>query len=335
MPDVSVIVPCYNEQGTIRLLLSALVQQNYPLHDMEVIIADGLSTDGTREEIRAFASENPELCIRVIDNEKRNIPAALNYAIDNAKGKYIIRLDAHSMPDKQYIRESVRALEMHLGDNIGGVWEIRPGAKNLWARSIAIAASHPLGVGDARYRYTDRAGYVDTVPFGAFRRDLIDRIGPFNETLLTNEDYEFNTRIRQEGGKVWLDPAIRSIYFARPSISALARQYWRYGYWKAKMLKRYPGSVRWRQVLPPLYVLSLISLGILSIFFTPARWILGFLLFTYLLFLMITGFFASLKNRDIAVLLGFPVAVATMHLVWGSGFLWSSVEQLAFGKDDE
>ena len=236
MTLVSLIVPCYNEQDTIRLLLSALKDQTYPLSQMEVIVADGNSTDRTREVIHAYKRDNTELPINVIDNDNRTIPAGLNTAISAAIGEYIVRLDAHSMPDRHYVQRCYEALEQEKGENVGGIWEILPGAQSGVARSIAIAASHPIGVGDARYRHTERAGYVDTVPFGAFRRDLIDRIGPFDETLLTNEDYEFNARIRNSGGRIWLDPSIRSKYFSRATLTSLVEQYWRYGYWKAKML---------------------------------------------------------------------------------------------------
>ncbi len=153
------------------------------------------------------------------------------------------------------------------GDNVGGVWEIQPGATTWIARSIAVAAAHPLGVGDAMYRLAATASEVDTVPFGSFRRTLIEQIGGYNESLLTNEDYEFNTRIRQANGRVWLDPSIRSVYFARSTFKELVRQYWRYGYWKWRMLRHFPDTVRWRQALPPLFVLSLVCLLLFRSFF--------------------------------------------------------------------
>jgi len=219
-----VIVPCYNERGTIRLLLAALAAQTYPRSAMEVVIADGRSTDGTRDEITRFQQEHPELAIQIVDNSQRHIPAGLNRALEAAQGEIIVRLDAHSVPHEAYLARCVDALQAGRGDNVGGVWQIQPRGAGWIPRSIALAAAHPLGVGDAHYRFTERAQAVDTVPFGAFYRGLIDAIGPFDETLLTNEDYEFNVRIRQSGRRVWLDPQIRSTYFARGSLGALARQ---------------------------------------------------------------------------------------------------------------
>ncbi len=320
-PKVSVIVPCYNEQATIGLLLDALYAQTFPRSEMEVIIADGLSTDNTRSVIAEWTREHPDLAVRVVDNPRRIIPAGLNRAIAAARGEFIVRLDGHSVPAPDYIERSIAALEQGLGANVGGVWEITPSGKSWIARSIAAAASHPLGVGDARYRYASSAGEVDTVPFGAFRRSLIEQIGAFDESLLANEDYEFNVRVRAAGGKVWLDPAIRSRYFARPTLTALAKQYWRYGFWKAKMLRRYPKTIRWRQALPPLFVLALLALPVIGVFWRPALWLWVAQVVIYALALALAGLQMALKRRDLALAIGAPLAIATMHLSWGSGVL--------------
>jgi len=322
-PKVSVIVPCYNEQSTIRLLLEALHEQTFPRAEMEVIVADGLSTDGTRDAIAAFQKEFSELSVRVVENANRSIPAALNRAIEAARGEIIIRMDAHSKPYPDYVANSVSALLEGRGENVGGVWEIRPGAETWMAKSIAAAAAHPLGVGDALYRHTNQAAEVDTVPFGAFYRALIERIGAFDESLLTNEDYEFNVRIRRSGGKIWLDPAIRSVYFARASLLELIRQYWRYGFWKWRMLRRYPDTLRWRQALPPLFVLSVVSLAILSFFLPCARFLLAVELILYASIMVLAGGLAAYRQRELYLLAGLPLAISAMHLSWGSGFLWS------------
>ena len=322
MPKVSVIVPCYKEAAPIGLLLDALYAQTYPRHLLEVVIADGLSSDGTREAIARWQQVHPDLAVRVVDNPDRIIPAALNRALEAARGEIIVRLDAHSVPASDYIARSVAALEAGKGDNVGGVWEIRPGGSGWLAECIATAAAHPLGVGDARYRYAATAATVDTVPFGAFYRQLIERIGLFDECLLTNEDYEFNTRVRETGGTIWLDPAIRSVYFARPTLRALAKQYWRYGYWKVQMLRRYPHTLRWRQALPPLFVLALVVLAVVGAIWPPARWLLAFQAGAYAIALLVAGFHLAQRRGKPACVAGAPLAMATMHLAWGSGFLW-------------
>lgn len=323
MPKVSVIVPCYNEQSTIRSLLEALHGQTFPRGEMEVLIADGMSSDGTRREIAAFQRDFPDLDVRVLDNPHRTIPSALNRAIEASRGGIIIRLDAHSKPYPDYVENCVQAHGEERGDNIGGVWEIRPGAETWIAKSIAAAASHPLGVGDASYRHTNRAAEVDTVPFGSFRRVLIERIGFFDESLLTNEDYEFNARVRKAGGRIWLDPSIRSIYFARATLLELARQYWRYGYWKWRMLRRYPDTLKWRQALPPLFVLSLVLLLFVSIFIPLAGYVLAGEMLVYFSVMFLAGLYAARRLRKPYLLIGLPLAIPVMHIAWGSGFLWS------------
>ncbi len=328
MPLVSVVVPCYNEQDTIGLLLDALHNQSFPLAELEVVIADGLSTDRTREAIAAYQASHPELALRVVDNPRKIIPAGVNAAIRAARGEWIVRLDAHSIPKPTYIERCLAALQAGCGDNVGGVWEIRPGSAGWLAQSIALAAAHPLGAGDARYRVGGQAQAVDTVPFGAFHRSLLEQVGFFDETLLTNEDYEFNVRVRRAGGVVWMDPQISTVYFARSTLGALARQYWRYGYWKARMLRRYPETLRWRQLLPPLFTASLAGLGLLSLVWRPVGWLLAAEILAYTLALFTVGLRAAWQKRQPALAIGLPLAMGTMHLTWGSAFLWSFVTQI-------
>lgn len=323
MPRVSIIVPCYNEQDTIHLLLEAIHGQTYPRRELEVVIADGLSSDRTRERIAEFQRQRPDLLVRVVDNPDRSIPAGLNRAIDAARGEFIVRLDAHCIPRPDYVERCVAALEQGKGENVGGVWDIRPSGTGWQARSIAVAAAHPMGVGDARYRYTDAPQQVDTVPFGAFRRSLVETIGRYDERLLTNEDYEFNVRVRRHGGVIWLDPAIRSVYFARANFGALLRQYLRYGYWKARMLRRYPETLRWRQALPPVFVASLAVFALLSPWFPLMRKLFMIELGAYAFILLLVGLHTAWRHRDLALVPGVPLAIATMHFAWGSAFLWS------------
>jgi succinoglycan biosynthesis protein ExoA len=320
-PTVSVIVPCYNEEHTIGLLLDAILQQTFPIDKIEVIIADGISTDGTREIVKRFSLANPDLNVRVVDNIKRIIPSAINVALDCARGQVIIRLDAHSIPHPDYIERCLEVLEARGAANVGGIWEIRPAANNWVARAIAQAASNPLGAGDARYRFGGAAGEVDTVPFGAFRRNWIERVGKFDETLLTNEDYEYNFRIRQSGGTIWYDPSIRSIYFARGDYISLAKQYIRYGYWKAVMLSRNLESLRWRQAIPVLFILGILLLGCLSIWFEWSRLLFWGYLGVYLAITFIAGIVEAIRKKDIGLVIGFPLALWTMHISWGFAFL--------------
>jgi succinoglycan biosynthesis protein ExoA len=175
------------------------------------------------------------------------------------------------------------------------------------------------------YRVGARAGPVDTVPFGAFRRSLLMRVNGFDETLLTNEDYELNARIRREGGVIWLDPEIRSKYFARATLAQLASQYWRYGYWKFRMLRRYPSTLRWRQALPPIFVGGLLGTALCALLWSPALIVLGIELALYVAALVAAGIDIGVQGRAPGLIPGSMLALMTMHFGWGSGFLWSLV----------
>jgi glycosyltransferase involved in cell wall biosynthesis len=328
MKTVSVIVPCFNEEKTIGLLLDAICRQSHPQSEIEVIISDGISTDRTREKIKEFSEAHPGLSVKIVDNPERNIPSGLNHAIKAAEGEIIVRLDAHSVPDDDYISHCVASLNAGKGENVGGVWEIQPSEGGWIANSIAAAASHPLGVGDAKYRYGKVAGFVDTVPFGSFLADIFEKVGLFNEDLLTNEDYEFNTRIRQQGGRIWFDPRIKSVYFARSNYKALAQQYWRYGFWKWRMLQSYPNTLRWRQALPPLFALGLLILLFLSPWFSISFYILLFTLLFYCSSLFLSTVPLALRRKDLRYIFGISFAIVIMHMSWGFGFLWSMVKSL-------
>jgi len=198
-----------------------------------------------------------------------------------------------------------------------------------------VAASHPIGVGDALYRHAAKPAEVDTVPFGAFKRELLALIGFFDETLPVNEDYEFNARIRKSGGKVWLDPSIRSVYFARSTLAGLAKQYFNYGFWKWKMLRRYPDTLRWRQGLPPLFVLSLIGSGLFGFLWNGFWVLLAAEVVVYLLALNAAGVQRAVRQKKAFLVFGLPLAIAVMHICWGSGFLWSMIKGNTTKKNTE
>ena len=320
-PSVSVIIPCRNEEKTIHLVLDAIHAQTYPRELQQVVIADGFSEDRTREQIESFKTSHPDLVVMVVNNPKRIIPAGLNAAILASSGDLIVRMDAHSIPNPDYVALCVDALERNVAQNVGGVWDIQPGSNSWIARSIAAAAGNPLAVGDARYRFTDKAAYVDTVPYGSYKRELFNQIGLFDETLLANEDYELNTRIIQSGGKIWLDPKIRCVYFARSSLRALSKQYYGYGYWKFQMLKRYPETLRWRQALPPAFILGLLVTLLVGLFWKPSMVLFAAVLGVYLFALLSVGVHMAMKKSDILMVFGIPLAIITMHFSWGAGFI--------------
>ncbi|MEW6569358.1 MAG: glycosyltransferase family 2 protein [Chloroflexota bacterium] len=333
-PTVSIIIPCYNERRTIGQVLEAIRRQTHPLRDLEVLVADGMSNDGTRQVIADYARAHPDLSVRIVDNPARSIPAALNRAIEHSHGQVIIRIDAHALPYPDYVERCLETLNRTDAANVGGVWEIHAGGQGWRARAIAAAAGHPLGAGDARYRTRGQAGPADTVPFGAFRRQWLERVGGFDETLLTNEDYELNARLRRAGGIIWLDPRIRSIYYARSGLGALARQYFRYGFWKSRMLVRNVDTLRWRQALPPLFVAAGLGLALLGAAWHPAWALLGVQLGAYASVSFLVGAVEAYRRREVGLAVGFPLAIWTMHSSWGSGFLWGLLTWAVGGRHD-
>ncbi len=321
---VSIVIPCYNEEKHIYTLLKALHQQNYPTDQLEIIIADGLSTDNTLQQIERFKSAHPDILIKVLRNDQQIIPAALNLAIQASSGHYIIRMDAHSIPSATYIERCVRHLEAGIADNVGGLWLIQPAADSLIAKAIAFAAAHPFAVGDAKYRFSKQAAYVETVPYGAYRRDLFHNIGLFDETLLANEDYEINTRILKSGGKIYFDPQITIDYVARENLRSLWRQYFNYGFWKFKMLQKYPETIRWRQAIPPLFVISITMGSIIAVFVRIFRFFVLLELMIYFGLMILSSVKFAKKEKNPALLVGVPLAILTMHFGWGLGFLKSA-----------
>ncbi len=331
MNFVSVIVPCYNEEKNIGFLLEALNQQIYPHELIEIVIIDGQSTDQTISVINTEKEKYNKLSIKVITNPQKNIPASVNIGIRNSSGDIIVRMDAHSIPDPNYIKYCVADLNDNLGSNVGGRWIIIPGSESKMGKCISLAASHPFGVGDAKYRYSSDPGFVDTVPYGAFYRELIEDIGYFNEDLLANEDYEFNVRVRNSGKKIYFDPRIKTQYIARDTIMSLSKQYWRYGYWKFRMLKKYPDTIRWRQAIPPIFVSGIILLILAAIFIPMVWFILSIIILLYFLILSIGTLTVIDIEKESYCLIGTPIAIIVMHCSWGLGFIFSLAT--GFGKE--
>jgi succinoglycan biosynthesis protein ExoA len=331
-PLISIVIPCYNEESTIGQVLDSLYHQTYPRSQMEVIVADGRSTDRSRDIIQAYAEAHPDLRIYLLDNPNRTTPSGLNVAIAHAKGELIVRMDGHSIPPPDYVERLVALQLAGKGDNVGGICKIEPRTDTPVAKVIARAWGHPLAVGDSWYRRQDATPmYVDHVLFGTYRRETFGRLGGFNEALLTNEDYEMDARIRLAGGKVWLDPSIQVVYYPPATFRGLIRQYFRYGYWKLLMIWKYPSTLRWRQLLPPLYVLSVVGSVAIAPFWKVGAYLLMALLIPYISALVGAGILDAWRQRKGYYLWGLPVAIAIMHWAWGIGFLVRLGEVLIHG----
>jgi cellulose synthase/poly-beta-1,6-N-acetylglucosamine synthase-like glycosyltransferase len=260
--------------------------------------------------------------VRLVENPARNIPTALNLGIAAARHETIVRMDAHSVPSEGYVRRCVEALTEPGVAVVGMPWRIEPGAQTLAARAVALAVSHPFGIGDAKYRLAGTASQlVDTVPFGAFRKELWRELGGFNEELLTNEDYDFHYRVRQRGGRILLDTSENSVYFARPTFQALATQYARYGRWKAQMVKLHPRSLRVRQLVAPAFVLSVVLFALLSLWRAVALVPLALILGAYSSLALLFGWRLARKAGDLRLVPAVALAFFIIHAAWGASFL--------------
>jgi glycosyltransferase involved in cell wall biosynthesis len=324
METVSVIIPCYNEERFIGKALDQLADQ-FESDRYEIIVIDGRSEDRTRAVVDEFKMRRPDVKVVLVDNPARNIPTALNLGITAATGNIIARMDAHAVPSDGYIRRCVEVLQSGTAGAVGMPCLVRPGAGTLVARGIAAAVSHPFGIGDAKYRLGSGGPpqeSVDTVAFACFRKSIWKELGGYNETLHTNEDYDFNYRVRRSGREVVLDRSGHCDYFARTTLKALATQYIRYGGWKAEMIRLHPRSIKIRHLVAPLFVLSILVLGMLGLFWKPAWWLLLLEIATYLLCALLAGWQAARRSdNSLALVFVMPVIFATIHLTWGSSFL--------------
>lgn len=307
--EVSVVMPVYNEEKYIDRCLRSLKTQTYPKEKIEWLFVDGCSRDKTVEKIKQYEFSN----CRVLKNEKRLVTYALNIGVVNAVGKYIIRLDAHAEYKEDYIEKCVFYLDTLDADNVGGVAVTK--GEGFIGEANAEILSSKFGVGNSNFRTTDKSGYVDTVPFGAFRREIFDKIGLFNTDLPRSEDNDFNSRIRANGGKVYLSADIRFTYFCRNTFSGLLDQAIKNGNALFLTIRKNPKAMSLRHYVPFLFVLSLIIMPILSIFLPVFRWMFLIEGCVYLsLDLYFSLFYGKLKT--------FPYKVVTyplFHAVYGIG----------------
>lgn len=318
LPFVSVIMPVRNEAEFIGRSLKAVFGQKYPHSRMEIIIADGISTDGTRDLIEEHLGK-VDIPMRIIDNPDQIAPAGLNRAIAVSRGSIIIRVDGHCEIDDDYVSYCVYYLQSGKADGVGG--PIETVAETRESEAIAVAMSSSFGVGGSAFRTVkDRELEVDTVAFPGYRREVFERIGGFNQELVRNQDDEFNYRLRKNGGKIILTPFIRSLYYSRSTFKSLARQYFQYGYWKVRVFQLHPRQMSLRQFVPAAFVLTLFVLLVLSAVSSNALWF--FLLFSglYTSANIIASVLVSSKRR-FTLMPMIAASFAVLHFSYGIGFV--------------
>ncbi len=324
LPTVTVIIPCRNERGYLGACLDSVLAGDYPHELLEIIVADGMSDDGTRDVLQTYHARNAK--IRMVDNPGRIVPTGLNQAIKLATGEYIVRLDAHTEYAKDYIRQCVAVLQETGAVNAGGAWRTK--ASGFWQEAIALGFHSPFSAGGARSRDVDYDGPADTVIYGSWRRQTLLDIGLFDEELVRNQDDELNLRLTRAGGVIWQSARIRSWYQPRPSLSALWKQYGQYGYWKVRVIQKHKLPASWRHIVPGAFVGSVLLLSMLALFSQWARglWLLA--VGAYVIANLSATLWTCRRPRDWRFLPVLPLVFGAYQIGYGYGFLRGALDFL-------
>lgn len=314
---VSIILPVRNEANYIQRSLEAVLHQNYPPHLMEVLITDGMSDDGTREIIQGYLQTNPHL--KLVDNPGKIVPTGMNAALRVAQGESIIRVDGHCIIATDYIQRCIDHLQSDGIDGIGGPMETI--GETPLSEAIALCMSSVFGVGGSTFRtFKGNKLNVDSIPFPAYSRKIIEKVGLYDEELVRNQDDEYNYRIRETGGLLLLADDVRSKYYTRGNFKNLWKQYFQYGYWKVRVMQKHPRQMKVRQFIPPVFItaliLSIVSFPLFSWGWMPFAFVGGSYLLANLTVSFIT---AARKGWKYMPLL--PPTFAILHVGYGLGFL--------------
>lgn len=316
-PFVSVVMAIRNEEAVITDSLLRLMAQDYPAARTEIIVVDGDSDDATIDRVKEVIVDHPDRDITLLHNPDRIVPISLNLAIRASRGDIIVRMDGHAFMADDYISACVRSLDEHDADVVGGPLETK--GHGRFGRAVAYAQSSPAGIGNSHFRYANKGIEVPTVPFGTFRREAFERAGLFDESMVRNQDYEMNTRIRDTGGKIYLDPRVRVSYRPRGTLRGLWRQHVEYGWWRVETLRRHPDSARPNHVLPLLLVAGLL-LPIPLLRARLIRWGWQALVATYGSFVA-AGTLVQIRRGARAELPGVALAIMAMQVGYGLGSL--------------
>jgi len=315
-PFVSILLPVRNEEKYIKSCLQSLLSQDYPLGKMEILIADGLSTDNTRSVINELKLDHSH--ISLFDNPGRIVPVGLNILIREAKGDVIIRVDGHTTISSDYIWQCVQALDSSGAQNVGG--RMNAVGSNLFGEAVAAATSTPFGIGGGRFHFSEKQEWVDTVYLGAWPKTVFEEIGLFDEELVRDQDDEFNYRLRASGGKILLTPKVKSFYTVRSSPKALWKQYFQYGFWKVRVLQKHPRQMSLRQFVPLAFVVALILTFLLSLMF-PWGWKALLALLAVYILANLSASVMTASGQGFKKLILLSLAFAIIHLSYRLGFL--------------
>lgn len=318
LPFVSVLVPIRNEAAYIDRCLQAVVNQDYPKHLIEIFVSDGMSDDGTREIVAKWSLKDSR--VRLFDNPRMFVSFGLNILTPKTKGDVLIRVDGHCVIAPDYIYNCVKHLQSSEVDGVGG--PMHSIGEDKISQMIAVAMSSKFGVGNSSFRTEKgKTKFTDTVPFPAYKRSIVERVGLYDEELIRNQDDEYNYRIRAAGGKILLAEDVQSVYFSRGSLKKLWKQYFGYGYWKVRVFQKHPRQLSLRQFVPLLFVLGLILSIFLSIIFSWGWILLGFLVSFYS-FANLTAAIIEAHSHGLDKAPFITLCFATIHISYGFGFLY-------------
>jgi len=321
---VSIIIPCRNEEKFIAKCLDSIINNDYPKENLEILIIDGMSEDETRQIVDEYIRRYP--FIKILDNPKKITPSAFNIGIQQAKGEIIFTVSAHATYEKDYISKCISYMEKYEADNVGGRMITISGNNALVGKVIVLALSHRFGVGNSYFRIGSKEPkFVDTVPFGCYKKEVFEKIGLFNENLIRNQDIEFNLRLKKAGGKILLAPDIVSYYYARSDLKSLFRQNFKNGLWVIYSNRFAKAPFSWRHLIPFVFVSSLIGSLFLSIFWNPFLYLFLMIILAYLTANVFFSLNISLKNG----MKLFPFIVISffvLHFSYGFGSLWGIVK---------
>lgn len=324
---IRVVIPCRNEKPYISACLRSIVDADREGLLVEAWVCDGLSEDGTRDEVMNFATAHP--WIRLVDNPQRTTPQAMNLGLRPAGYDVGIILGAHAEVDRDFFQANLAVLREHMDVGCSG-GTIENVYLDTTSRRIGAAMGHPFGVGSAHFRTGLKEGYVDTVAFGAYRREVFERVGYFDERLVRNQDDEFNYRVTKGGFRIWLANSIRSRYYVRGSYGKLFKQYRQYGYWKVYVNRLHRTVTTLRQLVPAFFVAGSIGGAVIAGLFPILLpvWLIG--MGAYLLIAFVSAVRSAQEPGDIpGVLLAFFI----LHAAYGIGYLQGIWEFLLLRKE--
>jgi succinoglycan biosynthesis protein ExoA len=318
-PEITVVMPVRNEVATIDEALDCVLAQDVDA-PFELVVAEGRSTDGTRATLERRAAADPR--IRIVDNPAGGTPQALNAALRAARGRYLVRIDGHSEIEADYVRRLVEHLRSGRCEGAGG--QKRGVGDSRFGRAVAAALGSHFGIGDSKYHHSTRRELVDHVPFGAYLTERARAIGGWDEQLVRNQDYDFDYRYGQAGGRLLLDPEIVVHWRVRETPRALSRQFFEYGFWKFRTFMLHPRSLHARWLAPPALMLALAA-GLVFSWSAPGRWLLVGVAGAYALFLLAGAVWLARRIGPALAPFG-AAALAIVHLSWGAGFVVSALQ---------